>query len=125
MKSGTHNFQVVAKTVLDEWGVDVPKGENAKSIYESKRQKDLLDNGKHPFQAKGFLDEKSKRANDLIAKGKHNFQIVSKETIEKREIILRLARIANAMESWDKQFELFKKFDFMPSKSECEWISQQ
>ena len=35
MKTGTHQFQVAAKTVLDEWGVDVPKGENVLSIYKS------------------------------------------------------------------------------------------
>ena len=108
MKTGTHNFQVAAKTVLDKWGIDVPKGENVLSIYESKRQKDLLDNGKHNFQAKGFIEESSKRMSDLSAKGKHNFQKLLKVTIEKRDINLRLARIANAMDSWDKQFELFK-----------------
>ena len=29
------------------------------------------------------------------------------------------------MERWDIEFELFKKFDVMPSTSECEWIKQQ
>ena len=48
----------------------------------------MMDNGKHPFQAKGFLEEKSKWANDLIAKGENNFQKMSKETNEKREINL-------------------------------------
>jgi hypothetical protein len=108
MKTGMHNFQVAAKKFLDKWGVDVPKGEKVLSIYESKRQKDLLDNCKHNFQAKGFIEESSKRMSDLSAKGKHNFQKLLKETIEKRDINLRLARIANAMDSWDKQFELFK-----------------
>jgi hypothetical protein len=125
MKTGTHNFQVAAKTILDEWGVNVPEGENAISIYNSKRNKDLLDNGKHNFQAKGFSEETSKRVNDQIAKGEHNFQKMSKETIEKRDIKSRLVRIAKAMDIWDEQFELFKKFDVMPSRSGCNWISVQ
>ena len=85
----------------------------------------MMDNGKHPFQAKGFLEEKSKLANDLIAKGEHPFQKMSKETIEKRNIKIQLIKIVNGMERWDIEFELFKKFDVMPSTSECEWIKQQ
>jgi hypothetical protein len=50
---------------------------------------------------------------------------LSKETIEKRDIKLRLIRIANGMERWDMEFELFKKFDVMQSNSKCEWIKKQ
>ena len=55
MKTGTHNFQVAAKTILDEWGVNVPEGENVMSIYESIKMK----TGTHNFQvhAKTILDE--------------------------------------------------------------------
>ena len=101
---------MATSTILDEWGVDVPEGENAISIYlyASMLQKDLLDKGKHNFQAKGFIEENSKRANNLIAKGEHPFQKMSKESIEKTNIKIRLIKIANAMDVWDKQFESFK-----------------
>ena len=57
MKIGMHNFQVAAKTKLDEWGVNVPKGENVLSIYEYESKKMKI--GTHNFQvaAKTVLDE--------------------------------------------------------------------
>ena len=59
MKSGTHPWQVHAKTKLDEWGVNVPKGENVLSISESINQSKKMKSGTHNFQvaAKTVLDE--------------------------------------------------------------------
>jgi len=138
---GVHPWQVYARAQLVKMSIPIPEGADVLSMYQSIIQKQKMKDGTHPFQVYAanmlaMMGVEVREGDNVVSRyqealldlGFHNFQNLSEDSIDKRDINMRLVKMADALPVWKTEFDKLCKWPENakpPTRRSCMWIWSQ